>query len=103
MNTDLHVMDLRMYFKIFIVLFILTVFTFVQPYILSPSLQDTVIVQMLLAIVKTVIIIAYYMHLKYESKLFKSIVIMAGGVLLIFFIITASDAIFRNESFDAFK
>lgn len=103
MNTDLHVMNLQMYMKIFIVLFVLTILTFLQPYILSPTLSETVLIQMFLAVVKTTIIVAYYMHLKYESKLFQVIVLMAVVVLFIFFIITASDAIFRNESFDYFR
>ena len=103
MNTDLHVVDLNMYLKIFILLLILTILTFLQPFILSPSLTETVVVQMFLAIAKSAIIVAYYMHLKYESKLFKIIVLVAVVVLLIFFIITASDAIFRNEPFDLFK
>ena len=103
MNTDLHVVNLQMYLKIFYVLLALTVLTFLQPYILSPNLSQTVVIQMFLAIAKTVIIVAYYMHLKYESQLFKIIVYMAVVVLFIFFIITASDAIFRNESFDLFR
>ncbi len=92
-----------MYLKVFIALFILTVLTFLQPYLMSANLYATVSIQMFLAIVKTVLIVAYYMHLKYESKLFKTIVIIAVITLSIFFIITATDAIFRNEDFDLFK
>lgn len=93
----------KMYLKILYVLLALTVLTFIQPYILDPSLTQTVIVQMFLAVVKGVLIVAYYMHIKYESKLFKIIVIIAIVVLAIFFIITATDAIFRNELFDLFR
>ena len=92
-----------MYLKIFLALFILTVLTLIQPYIINPNLYTTVSIQMFLAIVKTVLIVAYYMHLKYESKLFKMIVLVAIITLSIFFIITATDAIFRNEAFDIFK
>lgn len=93
----------NMYKKILYVLLTLTALTFLQPYILDPSLTQTVIVQMFLAVVKSVLIVAYYMHIKYESKLFKIIVIIAVVVLAIFFIITATDAIFRNELFDYFR
>lgn len=94
---------IQMYQKILYVLIGLTVLTFIQPYILSPSLNDTVVIQMFLATVKSILIVAYYMHIKYESRLFKIIVIMAVVVLAIFFIITATDAIFRNELFDYFN
>jgi len=91
-----------MYLRILYMLLALTVLTLMQPYILDPSLETTVGAQMFLAVVKSILIVAYYMHIKYESILFKVIVIMAVVVLAIFFIITASDAIFRNESFDYF-
>jgi len=91
-----------MYLRILYMLLALTVLTLMQPYILNPSLKTTVGAQMFLAVVKSILIVAYYMHIKYESILFKVIVIMAVVVLAIFFIITASDAIFRNESFDYF-
>lgn len=93
----------QMYLKIFLALLALTILTFVQPFLISSNLYATVIVQMFLAIIKTVLIVAYYMHLKYESKLFKMIVLVAVVTLGIFFVITASDAIFRNESFDLFR
>ena len=92
-----------MYFKIFLALLALTFLTFLQPFIIDESLYSTVSIQMFLAIVKTFLIVAYYMHLKYESKLFKLIVLVAVITLSIFFIITATDAIFRNETFDMFR
>ncbi len=104
MITDsLNITHKNMYLKIFYLLAFLTVLTFLQPFVIGNSLQDTVLIQMFLALVKSILIVAYYMHIKYESKLYKVIVLMAIVVLCIFFIITASDAIFRNESFDLFK
>lgn len=100
---DTHDITASLYYKIFLALLALTILTFLQPYIISDSLQATVSIQMFLAIVKTVLIVAYYMHLKYESRLFKMIVVVAVVTLCIFFVITASDAIFRNESFDLFR
>jgi cytochrome c oxidase subunit 4 len=98
-----HDVDSTMYLKIFFMLLALTSLTFLQPLIIGDSLHTTVSIQMFLACIKTVLIVAYYMHLKYESILFKIIVLVAVVTLSIFFIITASDAIFRNESFDMFK
>ena len=102
-TTSLDKITESMYLKVFFALLALTILTFIQPYILDPNIYETVSIQMFLAIVKTVLIVAYYMHLKYESKLFKVIVLIAVITLSIFFVITASDAIFRNESFDLFQ
>lgn len=103
LTQNTHDITASLYYKIFLALLALTILTLLQAYIISDSLQTTVSIQMFLAIVKTVLIVAYYMHLKYESKLFKMIVLVAVVTLAIFFVITASDAIFRNESFDLFR
>lgn len=102
-NLSTHQMTAQMYFKIFIALVALTILTLIQPYIIPTDISNTVIMQMFLSIVKTTLIISYYMHLKYESKLFKYIVVFAVVTLAIFFVITATDAIFRNEPFDMFR
>lgn len=96
-------MTASMYLKIFILLLFLTFLTFVQPFIIPTDVSNTVGIQMLLSLSKAVLIISYYMHLKYESRLFKYIVYFAVITLSIFFIITATDAIFRNEPFDMFR
>lgn len=98
-----HEIDAKLYYKIFLMLLALTTLTFLQPFIISESLSSTVSIQMFLALIKTFLIVAYYMHLKYESNLFKVIVLLAVVTLSIFFIITATDAIFRNETFDMFR
>lgn len=98
-----HNKNASMYLKIFLALIVLTIVTLLQPYILPAQIHATVSIQMFLALLKTFLIVAYYMHLKYESRLFKMIVLVAVITLCIFFIITATDAIFRNESFDIFK
>lgn len=93
----------ELYLKIFFALVALTVLTFLQPFLIGNTLSTTVSMQMFIAVIKAIIIVAYYMHLKYESTLFKAIVFMAVITLIIFFVITATDAIFRNESFDFFS
>ncbi|PLY06098.1 MAG: hypothetical protein C0625_10735 [Arcobacter sp.] len=98
-----HNVTPKMYLKIFFALLALTLLTFLQPYIINESLHSTVSIQMFIALVKTFLIVAYYMHLKYETVLFKMIVLVAVVTLCIFFIITATDAIFRNETFDMFN
>ncbi len=101
--SNSQVMTQQLYIKVFLAIFALTILTFVQAKLMSPDLQSILWLQMVLALLKTFFIVAYYMHLKYESKLYKIIVLMAIVTLAIFFIITASDAIFRNEAFDLFQ
>ncbi len=93
----------EIFIKVFFVLVALTALTFLQPYLISGALSQTVFIQMFIAVVKTILIGAYYMHLKYESPLFRYIVLIAVGTLSIFFIITAFDAIYRNETYDFFS
>jgi len=103
MSIVTNQMTAQMYLKIFIALILLTLLTFAQPYIISGSISQTVIMQLFIATIKAVLIGSYYMHLKYEAPLFRYIVLMALVTLTIFFVITATDAIFRNETFDLFQ
>jgi len=91
-----------MFIKMFILLTFLTILTLLQPYIISTTLAGVVGIQMFISILKTFIIGAYFMHLKYEVALFKYIVTTALITLAIFFIITAFDAIYRNQTYDFF-
>lgn len=102
-KVSTHKMTAQMYLKVFIALIILTALTFLQPYILPSSLHGTVTIQIFIACLKTILIVSYYMHLRYETALFRYIVLFAVITLAIFFVITATDAIFRNESFDMFQ
>ncbi|WP_419765123.1 MAG: cytochrome C oxidase subunit IV family protein [Arcobacter sp.] len=98
-----HEMTAQKYIKVFIVLVVLTALTFLQPFILPSNVSNTVLLQLLISCLKTVLIVSYYMHLKYETTLFRYIVLFAVVTLGIFFVITATDAIFRNETFDMFQ
>jgi cytochrome c oxidase subunit IV len=103
MSTVTHDMSAQMYLKVFLVLIGLTVLTFLQPHIISGTISETVMIQLFIATIKAVLIGSYYMHLKYEVPLFRWLVYVALIVLAIFFIITASDAVFRNETYDLFQ
>lgn len=102
-NIVAHEMTAQKYIKIFIALIILTALTFLQPLIIPSNVSNTVLMQLFISCLKTVLIVSYYMHLKYETALFRYIVLFAVVTLSIFFIITATDAIFRNETFDLFQ
>lgn len=103
MSTVTHDMSAQMYLKVFFALIGLTVLTLLQPYIISGTIGETVAMQLFIATIKAVLIGSYYMHLKYEAPLFRWLVYFALIVLAIFFVITASDAVFRNETYDLFQ
>ena len=91
------------FIKVFFALLALTIITIAQPYLMSTEVSQTVSIQLFISVIKTVLIGAYYMHLKYESPLFRYIVLVAVITLSIFFIITAFDAVYRNETYDFFS
>lgn len=91
------------FLKVFLLLVLLTILTISQPFLMSTDLSQTVGIQMFISVVKTLLIGAYYMHLKYEQPLFRYIVLIAVITLSIFFVITSFDAIYRNETYDFFS
>lgn len=93
----------NVFIKVFMALIALTIITISQPYLFPSELAQTVSIQMFISVIKAFLIGAYYMHLKYESPLFRYIVAVALATLAIFFIILAFDAIYRNEAFDYFS
>ena len=101
-HNENNTLTKSIFIKMFILLTFLTILTIIQPYIISTTLSGILGIQMFISILKTFIIGAYFMHLKYEVALFKYIVVTALITLAIFFIITAFDAIYRNQSNDFF-
>lgn len=89
--------------KVFFYLLILTALTLAQPVAVPMELAGTLWVQMLIALTKVYLVVMFYMHLKYETPLFKAVLWVAIITLGIFFVITASDAIFREMPNDLFR
>ena len=77
-----HIVSFRTYFFILLGLLVLTTLTIAVTSVeLGPL---TVFVALLLASVKSILVLTYFMHLKFDEKLFG---IMVGGVVLIFVIV----------------
>lgn len=55
----------------------------------------TVTTALTIAAVKTVLVLLYFMHLKYEPSLFKSLVVVVVLTLATFIILTFLDVLFR--------
>ena len=83
-NTVNYQVEKKVYYKVLIGLLLLTAVTFVQPHMFMT--HSTFLAQMLIAVVKALLIVIYYMHLKGE-KLIGAMVIFSLGLVLVFFII----------------
>ena len=94
MSSDsVHITPYRTHGWVLVTLLILTLVTITVTWIDLSAL--TVAVALLIASVKAYIVLTYFMHLKFESGLFRMFV---GMVLLIYFLVilfTLSDYIFR--------
>lgn len=81
-NKNQHIVSFRTYFFILLGLLVLTTLTIAVTSVeLGPL---TVFAALLLASVKSILVLTYFMHLKFDEKLFG---IMVGGVVLIFVIV----------------
>ena len=103
MIKQIENIDSSMYIKVFIAILAVTALTFIQPFVLGETLTQKVSIQMFLAVIKASLIVMYYMHLKYELQILKIFVLFTVLVLLLLFIITATEVIYRDEVFDLFK
>jgi cytochrome c oxidase subunit 4 len=84
-----HISPISSYVKIFAALMVLTVVTVAAAFYNMGALNN--IVAMGIALLKAVLVILFFMHVKYSSKLIGLIVASSGLWLLIMFLITLSD------------
>ncbi len=93
MSAD-HIVPIKIYWAVFISLLVLTVVTALVAYV--DLGRFNLVVAMAIAIFKASLVILFFMHVKYSTKLTKTIV--ASGfvffAILVFF--TMSDLLTRN-------
>ncbi len=92
-NHDNHITSYALNFKVLLVLLLLTMTSIL---VIKFHLGAfTVALALILASIKTTIVLTYFMHLKYENLLLR---LMVGGVFLLFaiiIVITFIDYYFR--------
>lgn len=92
-NKHLHISEYRFIAKILITLLVLT---FVTVIITELDLQAwNVTVALSIACIKVFLVLSFFMHLKYESLLFKILVGMVFILLFIVIVITFLDYLYR--------
>lgn len=89
-----HISPTRLYIAIFAALMVLTVVTILVARINLGALNFPVAIS--IAIVKATLVILFFMHLKYSSKLTKLVLATGFFFLLILFTLTLTDYLSRG-------
>ena len=94
MHTEaVHLTPNRTYAWVLITLMTLTFLTITVTWVDLSAL--TVLVAMIIASIKAGIVLTYFMHLKFETSLFRVFVIMVLAIYLLVIIGTFADYLFR--------
>jgi cytochrome c oxidase subunit 4 len=88
-----HITPYRTHAWVLIALLTLTFVTITVTWIDLSAL--TVLVAMLIASIKAYIVLTYFMHLKFESSLFRVFVVMVLAIYVLVILFLLSDYLFR--------
>ena len=93
-----HIVSRTVYFVIFAALMVLTVVTVLAAQVTYPNEAIGTAIALAIAVTKAVLVILYFMHVRYSPRL--TWVVIAGGFLWLFIMIalTMSDYLTRNWS-----
>jgi len=91
-----HIVSKKMYFVIFGALMVLTIITVVAANIDLGSEKLNTVVALAIAVTKALLVILFFMHVRYSSRL--TWVVVAGGFLWLFIMVglTMSDYLSRG-------
>jgi cytochrome c oxidase subunit 4 len=92
-TEEKHITDFRVYILVLLGLLLLTLVTITVTWIDLSAL--TVLIALLIASVKAVIVLTYFMHLKFESTLFRALVAMVLAIYTLVIALTFADYIMR--------
>ena len=92
-ESSTHSIGYGIYILVWIGLVVLTGLTVVVSSVHLKAL--TVTTALTIASVKTTLVLLYFMHLKYEPSLFKTLVVVVVFALATFIILTFLDVLFR--------
>jgi len=103
LNQNTHPVSSSIYYNIFFLLIGLTILTLLQPVIIDLDLGSTLIVQLGIAFTKAFLIIAYYMHIKSSSPLFKKLIFTTVILWIVLYGLMAIDTYYRYTPNDLFS
>jgi len=102
-QNELHPVKTSVYFNVFYLLIGLTVLTLAQPMLIDLDLGSTLVVQLGIAFTKAFLIVAYYMHIKSSSSLFKKLIYTTIVLWIVLYTIMAIDTYYRYTPNDLFS
>ena len=83
------------YNRVLLGLLLLTFITLFQPSVFALTPAATMAVQLIIAVLKALLIVMFYMHLSSEKVYLKWFVVMALVILAVFFVILGIDTYYR--------
>jgi cytochrome c oxidase subunit 4 len=89
-----HIVEPKLYYKIFATLMILTVLTVIVAFFDFGPLNN--VVAMTIAVTKAVLVILFFMHVRYGTKLIWVVVVAGFFWLGILFVLTSADYLSRG-------
>ena len=92
-NEEKHITGYPVYTKVLTVLLVLTSLTILVPWLDLTAF--TVLIALILASTKAGIVLSYFMHLRMEGVLFKTLVTMVLLIYASVIVLTFSDYVFR--------
>ncbi len=90
-----HILPLSVYFTVAGILFVLTGITVAISYVHFGAFN--IIVAIVIATAKASLVALYFMHLKYDNKLFMATFLSSLIFLGLFIILTMTDTMYRGE------
>lgn len=102
-NEALHPIKATTYITVFALLVCLTVLTLLQPMLMKLPLASALSIQMGIAFMKAFLIVAYYMHIKSNTPLFRVLIYGSLAILGVIYIIMAIDTYYRYTPNDLFS
>jgi len=92
--THDHIVPVRIYLMVFLALMVLTALTAWVAFIDLGSFN--IVVAIAIACIKASLVVLFFMHIAYSSRLTKAIVISGFGTLMILFFFTLIDLVSRG-------
>ncbi len=92
-QTETHITDYRVYLWVLLALLIFTTITITVTWIDLSAF--TVMVALIIASIKSFIVLRYFMHLKFESRMFTVFVVMVLSIYVLVIGLTFFDYLMR--------
>ena len=93
-----HILPLQVYINVFIALLAFTTITVTVSYLDFGAYN--LLVAMIVAVIKAGLVALYFMHLRYDNKLYMVAFLLSIFLLGVFIILTMFDTLRRDEIYD---